>query len=382
LSAAALGPDEVPSPDIVVTAKPKSHAPDELTLYLGGSAISGWNDIRLTLRAEGFPNDFDIGLSSRGPGGETKTVVQAGQVCTVKLGDDLVITGYVDRDIEEGSAVDHRLGVVGRGKTEDLVDCSAEWPNGMITGANALEVATKLAKPYGITVGVDPGPAIPQFNLNYGESAAEIIQRVTRSAGLLAYEDATGTLILAQAGKVKAASGATYGGDKGNVQSWSVMNSMDQRYSEYVCSMLSQDIWSDTGDGGFFFDTEKDPNVPRHRLMYLVMEQAVDPQAFTIRKAKWEAARRAGRATQVRVTLDSWRDSAGKLWAPNTLIPVDVPGLRLTDKTLAISEVTFSRSDEMGTTATLLLMPPAGFLPEPINLQPVSAADVIGPDVR
>lgn len=355
---------------------------EDLTLTAGGNSVTGWNDIRVTLRAEGFPPDFEIGLSSRGPGGATKTVIETGQPCTVKLGPDLVMTGYVDRDMEGGSGEDHKLGVIGRGKTEDLVDCSAEWPKGQITGANALEVATKLASPYGIAVkmadGAQPGPAIPQFNLNYGETAADIIQRVARAAGLLAYEDPTGTLILAQAGAISTASGAIYGAS-GNVQAWSVVNAMDQRYSDYVCSMLSQDVWSDTGDGGFFFDTEKDPNVPRHRLMYLVMEQAVDPQAFTISKAKWEAARRAGRGTQVRVTLDSWRDSAGKLWMPNTLISVDVPGFRLTDKTLAISEVTFRRSDATGTTADLLLMPKAGFLPEPINLQPVAAADVIGP---
>lgn len=355
---------------------------DDLTLVVGGRATTGWEDVSVTLRAEGFPNGFEISLSSKEPVTSKATVARAGDACQVKLGDDIVVTGYVDRDINQGSKDGHGLAITGRGRTQDLVDCSAEWPGGQIVGANALEIATKLAKPYGITVrqadGADLGPAVPQFNLNYGETAAEIIQRVARAAGLLAYEDATGALVLARAGTSTAASGLIYGG---NVEGWSVQSAMDGRFSDVVCATLSQDVYGDLGEGGFFFDTEPDPNVPRHRLMYLVMEQAERPQEFTIRKAKWEVARRAGRGTIIQATIDSWRDGAGALWAPNTLVPVDLPGLRLADKNLCVSEVTFSRSNE-GTHASLTLLPPASFTPEPINLQPVNAADIDQPDAR
>lgn len=349
---------------------------DELTLTANGRAIAGWEQVTVTLRAEAFPNSFEVALSTRDPATSADVIVRPGDACQVKLGSDVVITGYVDRLSNGGSADGHMLRVIGRGKCQDLVDCSAEWDSGQITGSNALEIAIKLAKPYGIMVrqldSADPGPAVPQFNLNYGETAADIIQRVARNAGLLAYEDGQGALVLARAGTKKAASGIVYGG---NVETWSAELSMDGRYSEIVCTLLGQDVLGDVGDGGFFFDTEKDPNVPRHRRMYMVLEQAQDAQQFTTRKAKWEVARRAGRATVVSATIDSWRDSDGKLWAPNTLVPVSVPGLPPSLSPLALSEVTFHR-DEGGTHADLVLLPPAAFAPEPISLLPLNLSDV------
>ena len=348
---------------------------DELTLLVNGNRITGWEEIEVTLRLEGFPNQFEVALSS--PSGQL--LAKAGDPCGVLLGDDKVLTGYIDQDVNSGDGGSHTLRLVGRGKTCDLVDCSAEWPTGQLVQGTALDIATKLAQPYGITVelgeGADAGPQVTPWALNYGDTAADIIQRVARNAGLLAYEDSSGKLILGVVGSSQAASGIAYGV---NVQTWSVQNSMAERYSEIVCCSLSMAAWGDL-PGSDFFDVEKDPNVPRHRRKDMVLEQvAEDPQAFTIKKAKWEIARRAGHGDVATATIDSWRDSGGKLWAPNTLIPVDVPGLR-GDKTLCISEVTFRKSNETGTTADIVAMPSYAFTPEPLSLAPVAAADVQGP---
>lgn len=348
---------------------------DDLTLSANGRDIAGWEQISVTLRAEGFPPEFAIGLSARDPATGADLVVRPGDACVIKLGSDKVITGYVDRVGNGGSSSAHFIRVVGRGKTQDLVDCSAEWDSGQIASATVLDIATKLAAPYQISValanGAAAGQAIPQTNITYGETGADIIQRDARSAGLLAYEAPDGSLLLAAVGTKTAASGIVYGE---NVEEFAVELSMDQRYSEIVCTLLGQDVLSDIGDGGFFFDTEKDPNVPRHRRRYIVLEQAQDAQAFTIQKAKWEVARRAGRSQLATATIDSWRDRDGALWSPNTLVPVSLPGLP--DKTiLCIAEVTFRR-DEGGTSADLVLMPPQAFAPEPISLQPLNLSDL------
>jgi prophage tail gpP-like protein len=369
----------MPQEEIVVTGMPLER-PDELIIVVGDNAISGWEQVEVTLRLEGFPNSFSIGMTSRAPITSSAIVAKAGDPCTILLGRDLVITGYVDRDIPGGSANGHTIQLIGRGKTQDLVDCSAEWDSGQMIQGNALDIATRLALPYGIAVelgdGAAAGPQVPQLLLNYTEHGADIIQRVARNAGLLAYENASGKLILGKLGTEQAASGITYGR---NVQAWQVENSMDGRYSEICCCSLSVDTLADLA-GSNFFDVETDPNVPRHRRMDMVLEQvAENPQAFTIGKARWEIARRAGRGAVVHATVDSWRDSAGALWRPNTLIPVDVPGMR-GDRRLCLSEVTFRKSNESGTTAELMLMPPAAFTPEPISLLPINAADVLGPD--
>ncbi len=367
--------------NLVVDVTAPASAPDEVVLELNGKKVSGWNGVELTLRAEGFPNSFSVGLSSRSSGGKSVTVAKAGDPCSIRLGGDVVITGYVDRYSEGGDATGHTLAIQGRGKTQDLVDCSAQWPTDQLVQGTALDIATKLATPYGISVILGPnasaGDPVPGWCLNYSETATDIIQRTAQNAHLLAYEDAQGRLVLGTVGKVSAASGIVYGQ---NVQAWNVETTMDERYSDVICCAMAMNAWGDL-PGKDFFDTEHDVNVPRPRNLNIIMaDVADDPQKFTIGKAVWEVARRAGRACIVRVTIDSWRDGAGTLWAPNTLVPVDVPGLNLPDKTLVLSEVTFLRDDEAGTRAQMMLMPPAAFTPAPISLLPIAAADVTGPN--
>ena len=364
----------IPTPEIIVTAPTKD--PNRLTLIIGGNHLTGWEEVEVTLRAEGFPNSFEIKASMQ-PGDQLP--VSEGAPCQVKLGNDVVITGYVDKIIDSCSDTSHSVTISGRGKTQDLVDCGAEWPSGQLIGGNAQTIATNLAQVYGIDVvmvnSVAPGPDVAQWPLNYGETAAEIIQRVARNAGILAYEDHLGRLAFAAAGSVQAASGIAYGD---NVQESTVTRSMEQRFSEYVCCTQSLAAYGDL-PGKDFYDTEHDPNVPRHRRMYLVVEQvATDPEAFTKLRAQWEVARRAGRANPVTATIDAWRDSAGQLWTPNTLIPVSLPAY-MDGTPLVISEVIFKRDNTSGTTAAITAMAKSAFAPEPIVLAPVNTADITGP---
>jgi prophage tail gpP-like protein len=87
------------------------------------------------------------------------------------------------------------------------------------------------------------------------------------------------------------------------------------------------------------------------------------------RRADWERARRIGRSQMLEVEVDSWRDSAGKLWEPNFKAPLDLPGLKLTGKEWLIAEVTYMRGKD-GTRAHLTLMPEEAFQPEPVLLAP------------
>lgn len=365
------------SDEVYISIGGSTSASSDTSTITAGSKLSGWENIAITRRAEGFPGEFSISATAAIPIAGAAAQAVAGAKCTVSIGDDKVITGYIDRDVQSVGPTSHVLELIGRGKTQDMVDCSAEWETGQILSATVLDIAIKLAEPYGVTVtmadGATPGDPVPQFNLNYGETSAGIIQRLAQSAGLLAYENELGELELARVGTKKAASGVTYGV---NVQASSVINSVDQRYSVIRCAASAINVLGDiqgSNDSFFYFDAT-DPNITRHRLLYLVTLQAADSHPFTILRAKWEAARRAGRGTMVHATVDSWRDSAGKLWTPNTLIDVALPGLRT--KELCIAEVTYRRSSEDGTVADLVMMPPGAFAPEPVSLQPVNLNDI------
>lgn len=351
-------------------AKP---APDDLTLTIGGRKLSGWVSARVSRGIERCPADFEIMMTELFPGQAKALVVQPGDACVVSLGKDPVITGYVDRFVPSIDETTHSINVQGRSKSEDFVDCSAEWEGGQISGSSALEIATKLAKPYGITVNgaVDTGAPINQFNLTLGESAYAIIERICRYRGLLIFDLPDGSLTLAQAGTGKMASGIVQSqpGKPGNVLKATATYSMDQRYSTYDAYLQSMDTTADAGEGGNLLSTVTDPGVKRHRQKDIIAEAGGGGLDVAKQRAVWEAARRAGRSYKIEATVDSWRDKAGTLWTPNFSVDLQLPELKLPKATWLIGDVTFHK-DVNGTRADLIIMPRDAFLPEPFLLQP------------
>lgn len=342
---------------------------DELTLQINGTTqLKGWLQIAVTRSLERLPSTFDVGLTERYTDGSL-VVARAGDACEVFLGADRVVTGYINRYMPSFDKSSHSIRISGRSKSQDLVDCSAEWKGAQIIGSSALQIAQKLAHPYGITVttDVDVGPVIPKFSFMIGETPFDIMERVCRFSGLLIYDKTDGSVLLTQTGKTRAASGFAQGI---NVQAASFVEADDQTFQEYDIYPLSVNSFEDAGITNQPLAKQPDPNVKRHRLRFFVAESGAAGYDLTLKRAKWEAARRHGRSWRVAVTTDSWRDSAGKLWEPNTLATVDLPKLNVNKLELCIGEVTY-RLDERGTTADLVLMLPDAFRPEPINLLPI-----------
>lgn len=298
-------------------------------------------------------------------------IVQPGDACQISLGGDLVITGYVDEFKPSFSPEAHAIRVAGRGKCQDLVDCSAVWPNSQISGTSAVDIATKLASHYGIEVYCDVTGlvTIPQFNIFIGETSFEIIERVSRYSQLLVYDQPDGNLRLAQAeDQAQAAGGLAQGF---NVQAASVRNSAQDRFSKYTAFAQSVATFGDAGVGPSMLATIEDKDVARVRERYVVAEAVQGFKDLAQKRVNWEMNRRIGRARVVTIVTDSWRDAAGVLWQPNTLVNISLPSLKVQNETWLIGEVTYHRTIEGGTTAELTIMDPRAFKPEPIALQPI-----------
>lgn len=343
---------------------------DTLTLEVGGYRLTGWKSVRVTRGLERMPSDFTLSVTERAPEGNT-IAIMPGAPCVVRLGADVVLTGYVDRYDASVAKGQHAITVSGRGKCEDLVDCAAVYSGNQISAASVLQLAQDLTKPYSITASGEAGPAVPQFNINLGETVWEILDAVTRYGGLLAYEGTDGNLILSRVGTEEHSSGFATGQ---NAQLASASLSMDGRYSEYVAAYMSVDRLRDAaGEGGNQVGTVKDEGVPRFRRRVIVSEQTVNGLPLAMARATWERNRRWGRSQAVRVTCDSWRDSAGRLWTPNMLARVDCPQIKVAGQTWIIGEVTYTRDKQGGTVTEVSLMPPEAFSVEPTVLNPFSA---------
>ena len=354
---------------------------DDIQISVGGQTISGWTRVRVTRGIERVPSDFEIELTEYYTGDNSNVVIEPGSLCQVYLGGDLVLTGYVDEYSPRIVGDRHTVTLYGRSKSEDLVDCSADWPNAQILSSTVLQIVQGLATtPYGIPVTQEVIPdanknTIPQLTFIYGETAVEIIERICRYAKLIFYDLPDGGIVLTTASAKRAASGFTEGV---NVQEAAARFTMS-RFQTYTCVYSSIVQFSDglalnSGQNNSVNQLgvpQVDVSVKRNRKKYIVLESGdTDPFIVTKARAQWELNRRFGKAWEVRITTDSWRDSAGHLWEPNTLVDLVLPTVKIPKETWLINEITFQRDEEHGTTAVLLLNPPSAFIPEPIVLLP------------
>lgn len=355
----------------------------ELTLLVDGRRLSGWQEVRLTRGAERIPGDFTLRLTEQFPG-EQPFVARAGSPCQVLIGGDLVLTGYVDRYVPDVTPTSRQVSVLGRGRCQDLVDCSAylRGEAGQVMLSTARGLIERLCKVYGIEVRAlaGDGPAIPQFNIILTERAWDIIERVARYAAMLAYEGPDGNLVLARAGQDRMASGFREGI---NVERAIGTFSVDQRYSLYEVLLQSVELLGDISravDGGDAWNqrasvadvtvgADRPGTGKRFRPLILVSDQVQPGLDIAEQRALWERNRRNGRGMAVTITTDSWRDASGRLWEPNARVPVHVPSVHVSDAEWVIAEVTYQRGAD-GTHAELVLMPPDAFEPEPIVLAP------------
>uniref|UniRef100_A0A3B0M1E8 Phage tail protein n=1 Tax=Arsenophonus endosymbiont of Trialeurodes vaporariorum TaxID=235567 RepID=A0A3B0M1E8_9GAMM len=346
--------------------KNQTEKKEAVFLNIGGRKLFGWERVRITRGIERFPCDFDLQLMDYSPATDEKQWVKAGEACEVRIENDPVITGYMDNWNPVINKTQHLIRVSGRGKRQDLVDCVAQWENNVIHQANALQIAEKLAKSYGITVSTDVDrhhlDMIPQFTLNWGESSQQILDRICRWSALLYYEREDGNLFLTLAGDEVAASGVAQGV---NIEEADYRESMAERYSDYIGVSLSVTPLS----GGYeFVQNAQAKDREAKQMRYRNYLSVIDSNLMSARREQeaidWEMNRRYGRAKSLRVVVDSWRDSAGKLWQPNTLIPIHLPIFGLSDKQWLLSEVVFIR-DLSGTRAILTLITSEGFVVEP-----------------
>jgi len=352
---------------------------DEVTLKVNGAAWKGWTSIRITRGVERCPSDFAVAVTELYP--DTAGIdIKPGDPVVVMIGTDPMITGYVDRYNASIDPQSHMVEITGRGKCQDLVDCSALFDGMQISNSTTLGIAQLVAKRFGITVtSLDgDGYLIPQFNSVLSETPYQIIERTGRYSGLLAYEGRDGNMILSRVGKLSMASGFVQGV---NVQAARFGWSIDQRFHEIIVVMNAiNTVFAQLSGAAMPVGLSAantiakvtDDAIRAARLRIVVSEQGFQGIDLSVTRANWEKARRMGRSFVVTLTTDSWRDSAGTLWAPNAKVKLDLPALKVPpDLDWVISEVSFLKDQSRGTVAELTMMPSQAFSPEPINLFPV-----------
>jgi hypothetical protein len=122
------------------------------TLKVNGTVYGGWTGIEIHRSIEHIAGGFVLEVTSRYPGLDVPMQLREGLPCEVWLGDDLVISGYIDEYETDDSPEHSSVKLIGRDKTGDLVDCSAIYKTGQWSNVSLQQIVADIAKPFGITV--------------------------------------------------------------------------------------------------------------------------------------------------------------------------------------------------------------------------------------
>jgi prophage tail gpP-like protein len=403
-------------------------AENRVSLEVGGVRFEGWKSVRIKHSIEQLAGTFTLDVSERWPDQTEAFTIEPGASCTVSIGDDVMITGYIDVVRVKADANTHTITIEGRDKTGDLVDCSApskEWLDMAFE-----DIATELLDPYGIPLvtqvatsgaGYAPnkgkgkhgkggkakgkkspakaaaggGSKLPRKATNSGETVHKLLDKMAKIQGVMLISDRLGGLMVTRAGLNGAASDVLELGE--NLKVIDYERSFANLFSEIT--VKSQVNGAVAGGGGQtdgnintkqsgvvarlsaagggqttarFVGKQKSKasvtvstqGVERYRPLMIVAEDQADDERC-MQRAMWEAGTREGKSKRLTVDVQGWRQSDGTIWEINTLVNMVCPWVK-EDQDMLISGVEYILDDHGGTICKMTVFAPEAYdvLPE------------------
>ncbi|HYW57672.1 MAG TPA: hypothetical protein VE934_11970 [Polaromonas sp.] len=369
---------------------------NRVSLEVGGVRYEGWKGIQISHSIEQLAGTFSLDVTERWPGQTEAWAIEPGAACTVKIGQDVMITGYVDVASVSASPTDHTIRIEGRDKTGDLVDCSApsrEW-----VGLAYEQIAVDLCAPFGIGVfsQLETGPGgyqakkpgkgkaavakagagggkLPRKASNSGETIHRLLEKLGKIQGVLQVSDRTGGLLITRAGLGGRCTDVLVLG--GNLLSIDFERSFANLYSEIT--VKGQTHGATSAASGELSAASRvkaaatvkraapaagattgSPSIQRHRPLTIVAEDQADAKRCADR-AEWEAGTREAKSKRLSVKVQGWRQTDGSLWQINTLVRVKCPFVR-EDQDMLISNIDYTL-DQGGTVCAMTLYSPQAF---------------------
>ncbi|SMG09341.1 phage baseplate assembly protein [Paraburkholderia susongensis] len=336
---------------------------EHVTLAVNSTRYGGWKHVSIGAGIERCARDFTLSVTARWPGQDTAVSVRQGDRCEVRIGEDLVLTGWAYASPVRHDPHRVERGVSGRSLTSDIVDCSAAGEPSQWRNLGVVQIIRALVSAYGIEVVDQTGTAdtLSDHTVQPGETVFESVDRLLTMSRLLATDDGRGRLIIVQPGSAGAASDAIVVGE--NVLWGGGEFDFSGVYSEYQCK--GQQAGNDETFGAAASEVSAsitDTRIARHRVK-LIHESGNLTNDLARRRVAWERDYRITKALETTYAVRGWRQSNGRLWIANQMVHVVDPLIGF-ERDMLIAEVRYTKGDR-GTIAELTIAPPDGFFPEP-----------------
>lgn len=320
-----------------------------------GTAYSGWTEVEVTRSIEQVASTFKfkVGLVDDGVG--LDFVVD--DLVEVWIGDDPLLTGYIDDIAPSYSANRTELEITGRSATADLVESCA--PLTLLRSMTLARIARTLADEFDLDVLdlVGDKTVYPRVRPEVGETCSAVIDRHAKQQGILVTDDNVGRLLLMRADKPgtsktiikRGVNVLDAGGHFGSIGRYQTYEVKGQSLGEAEALTDSSAIIMDSG-------------ARRPRRLTIRPDRPVDSKgAKTL--AGWEAVTRAGKSQSAEYTVSGWHQDSGELWEPGILVPIDDPVMRIIGKSWLITSCTWSLRPGEGRRTKLAVQPPEAFAP-------------------
>ena len=321
---------------------------NEVKLLVGGTEFGGWKSVRIDAGIDRLSRTFDLEVTNNWPGNtEIVSRIKQGDEVQVMIGGDVVVTGYVDEIPIRYDAKTYTVGIKGRSKTADLVDCCPETdvdqfadvigPKGTAKRtkkavtqwhkAKLEKIAEYLVEPYGIKVftQVDTGDDLIGFALASDETVFEVIDRMVRKRQVLVTDTALGDLMILDAGSGGRCTTALELGR--NILTGSAALDYKDVFSKYVCygslagtpETENMENCAEYHSGSLSVVTSK--LIGRRRVLVKHLSGQTYPSECSD-VAIYERSHREGKALETYYTVSGWREENYTLWQPNKLVRV------------------------------------------------------------
>jgi len=333
---------------------------EPVVLQIGIQRHQGWQEVRIRLSLEQIADSFELTLTERWAEQGVSRPITPGEACTVSVGDELVVTGYLDEVLPDYDATSHTIAASGRSKAADLIDCSAVLKP--FNGQTLVKIANALTAPYDIEVIDRAGADKPfrEFAIEEGQPIAEALERAAQIRGARIVSDAQGRLVIVHAVQREIQTPLDLGR---NIRKGSGAFSDRDRFHTYIVQGQlpgTDDYYGEDAAGPMA--EARDPRIRSPRSTLIVCDTPADAADCKAR-AELEARMRWAKGRGVTYTVGTWRHEQG-VWRPGDLVHVRDAYLGLDDQML-ISDVQLIESSQ-GRTAELRVSPPAAFEPVPI----------------
>jgi prophage tail gpP-like protein len=323
----------------------------DLDFKISGQIFSVWEKAEVFRTMAALSGSFAASTSNFFDGDDAAWQINVNDPFILQADNTKLLTGYLDDcNIDYGPEF-HQVMFKGRDKTSDLIDCSYEFSPNEWKGQTIQRLFEIIAGKYSIAISVDDSvnsivaKTIPTFKADEGDMVSDILSRLCKDYGFLAYTIGDGKLLLTSSSSASQSTDPIILGQ--NATRGSLQQSNKDRYSE----IHVKGVGNGSPNKGITDFTEpygmaSDGVISRTRPLVVFADGPTD-SGVCRQRAKWESMLRAGYSRRLWYTIPGWEQSDGKIWDINSLVRVKDSFLEL-DTTMLIDSIRYVMQIEGG----------------------------------